>query len=51
MEIRNYAIVGSTIWIFNEQTAKKVPLAQLDLEATKRVNADKGILFVLPGMK
>jgi hypothetical protein len=51
MEIRNYAIVGSTIWIFNEQAAKKVPLTQLDLEATKRVNADKGILFVLPGMK
>jgi hypothetical protein len=51
LEIHNYAIVGSTVWIFNERTAKKVALGDLDLEATKRVNADRGIMFVLPGMR
>jgi hypothetical protein len=51
MQIHNYAIVGHTIWIFDEQTAKKMTLAQLDLNATKRVNEENGVLFLLPGMR
>ncbi len=51
MEIHNYAIVGQTLWIFDEKTAKKMTLAQLDLEATKRANAENGVMFVLPGMR
>ncbi len=47
-EVEDYAIVGKTIWVFNEARAKKIPLADLDLPATKRDNEDRGIDFVLP---
>ncbi len=47
-EIQNYAIVGKTIWVFNEARARKIPLADLDLAATKRDNEDRGIDFVVP---
>jgi hypothetical protein len=51
VQIHNYAIVGQTIWIFDENTAKKMSLAQLDMDATKRVNEENGVLFLLPGMR
>ncbi len=47
-EVENYAIVGKTIWVFNESRAKKIPLSELDLSATKRDNEDRGIEFVVP---
>lgn len=47
-EVENYAIVGKTIWVFNESRAKKIPLSELDLAATKRDNEDRGIEFVVP---
>ena len=46
-EVQNYGIVGQTLWIFDEQRARKVPLADLDLAATKGANDDRGG-FVLP---
>ncbi len=48
-EIQNYAIVGQTIWILNEQQAKKIPLSALDLAATRKANADRQAGFELPG--
>lgn len=47
-EVHNYAIVGQTLWTFNERVATKVPLDQLDLAATKQANADRGMDFVVP---
>jgi hypothetical protein len=47
-EIRNYAIAGGTLWVLNDQAAKKIPLAQLDLAATARMNDDRGVDFQLP---
>jgi len=47
-EIENYAIVGQTLWIFNEQRARKVALADLDLAATKTANEAHGVEFNLP---
>lgn len=47
-EVQNYAIIGKTIWIFNESRARKIALSELDLPATKRDNEDRGIDFVLP---
>ena len=47
--VQNYAIVGKTIWIFNESRARKVAVSELDLPATKRDNEDRGVDFVLPG--
>jgi hypothetical protein len=47
-EIRNYAIAGGTLWVLNEQAAKKIPLAQLDLAATVKMNDDRGVDFQVP---
>ena len=50
-EVQNYAIVGKTIWVFNESHARKVPLSDLDLAATRRDNEDRGIEFVVPNSR
>jgi hypothetical protein len=47
-EVQNFAIVGKTIWVFTEQRARKIPVSELDVEATKKVNADQGIEFSYP---
>ncbi len=47
--IKNYAIVGSTIWILSDRSARKVPLSDLDIAATQRVNDDNGVELHLPG--
>ena len=46
-EVNNYGIVGQTLWILDEQRARKVPLTELDLTATKGANEDRGG-FVVP---
>jgi len=48
-EIQNYAIVGQTLWVLNAQRARKIPLAELDIPATKKANDDRGVEFQLPG--
>jgi hypothetical protein len=47
-EVRNYAIAGGTLWVLNEQAAKKIPLAQLDLAATVKMNDERGVDFQVP---
>jgi hypothetical protein len=48
-EVQNYAIVGQTLWVFDEQQARKIPIGNLDLPATKKANEDRGVDFQLPG--
>jgi len=48
-EIQNYAIVGQTLWNFSPQHTEKIPLSNLDLPATTKVNDDRGVSFHLPG--
>jgi hypothetical protein len=48
-EIQNYAIVGQTLWVLNAQRARKIPLTELDIPATKKANDDRGVEFQLPG--
>jgi hypothetical protein len=48
-EVENYAIVGQTLWVLNEQQAIKVPLSRLDLNATRRANEARDVDFALPG--
>jgi hypothetical protein len=48
MEVRNYAISGGTLWVLGEQQAKKIPLAQLDLDATAKMNDARGVDFQIP---
>jgi len=47
-EVRNYAIVGQTLWALTEQRAHKIPISDLDIDATKKVNADRGVEIRLP---
>jgi hypothetical protein len=47
-EIRNYAIVGQTLWNFTPQRTEKIPLSSLDLPATVQVNDDRGLTFRVP---
>ena len=47
-EVENYAIVGETLWLFNEQRATKLPLSEVDLAATSKLNEERGIEFRVP---
>jgi len=47
-EVRNYAIVGQMLWDFGAKGTHKIPLAELDLDATRKLNDERGMEFVLP---
>jgi hypothetical protein len=47
-EVQNYAIVGPTLWVLNEQHSRKIALAELDVPATVKANEDRGVEFQLP---
>ncbi len=51
LDVANYAIVGQTLWVFDEQRARRVPLATLNLDATRKANAENGFEFKLPAQK
>ena len=51
VEATNYAIVGQSLWIYTEQDSKRVPLADLDVNATKNANSDRGVTFQVPPTK
>jgi hypothetical protein len=48
VEVQNYAILGKTLWVFTDQRTRQVPLADLDLATTERVNGDRGVDFIAP---
>jgi len=50
VEVQNYAIVGENLVWFSGQLSKKIPLADLDLPATRKVNEDHGTTFSAPGL-
>ena len=47
-EIQNYAISGQTLWVLTEQRARKIPLSEIDIAATRKVNEDRGVDFAIP---
>lgn len=47
MEVSNYAIMGSTLYLFAGDH-RKISLADLDLDATRKANDDRGIEFRVP---
>ena len=47
-EIQNYAIVGDTLFNLTDSRSYKILLADLDLGATRKANADRGVDFQLP---
>ncbi len=48
LEANNYAVVGQTLWVLNSQQAQKYPVSQLDVEESRRLNAERGIDFAVP---
>jgi hypothetical protein len=48
-EVKNYAIVGQMLWVFDLQHTQKIPLSNLDLSATTKANDERGVSFRLPG--
>jgi hypothetical protein len=51
MEVRDYAIFGQTLWVFNGQTVRKIPLANFNIAASRQVNEEHGVEFPLSGLK
>ena len=49
MDIQNYAIVGDTLWVLDAGVATKIPLSDLDLDATQKENHSRGVRFNIPG--
>ena len=47
-EVRNYAIIGPMLWDFSAKGTHKIPLADIDLDTTRKLNDDRGVDFVLP---
>ncbi len=45
MEVRDYAILGETLWVFNGETARRFPLADFNIAASRQVNEEHGIGF------
>ena len=48
-EIQNYAIVGDMLFSFSAERTQKIPLSDLDIPATTKVNEDRGVNFRVPG--
>ena len=47
-EVQNYAILGRTLWVFAGQTTRRISLADLDLQATEKLNDERGVDFISP---
>ena len=47
-EIHNYAIVRQTLWVFDGSRSRKIPLASLDILATRKANEEQGVDFQIP---
>ncbi|MGP0020454.1 MAG: hypothetical protein ACLPHP_17940 [Candidatus Sulfotelmatobacter sp.] len=48
LELGNYAIIGTILFDLTPGHARRIALADLDLEATRKQNDDRGISFQLP---
>jgi hypothetical protein len=46
-EVTNYAIMGQTVYVLDDRTLK-IPLANLDVDATVKANDDRGMEFKVP---
>ena len=47
-EIHNYALTRSTLYVL-DQHPRDIPVDEIDLQATEKVNRDAGVNFQLPG--
>jgi hypothetical protein len=49
-EVSNYAIMGQTVYVFDNRT-KKFALGDIDVPATIKLNDDRGVEFRIPAKK
>lgn len=49
VEVKNYAIVGDTLYDYSTGSRRKIALSDLDLSATQKQNDDRGVDFRIPG--
>ena len=47
-EIQNYAVVGQTLWVLDENKSTKIPLSELDLDAIQRENRGRSVRIPPP---
>jgi hypothetical protein len=47
-EVKNYAIIDRTLVVVANQRTRKIPLADLDLVATTKLNEERGVEFQVP---
>jgi hypothetical protein len=48
LSVRNYAISDHTVWVLSPNSARKIPVTELDVPATQQMNAKNGVEFHLP---
>ena len=48
LEVGNYAILGTTLFDLTPGHPRRIELADLDLDATRKQNDDRGVTFQLP---
>jgi len=48
VEVGNYAIVGTTLFDLSPGHPRRIAVADLDLDATRKQNDDRGVVFQLP---
>ncbi len=46
-EVSNYAIMGQYVYVFSGDR-RKIPLSEIDIDATKKANEDRGTEFSIP---
>ncbi len=51
VELQNYAIIGENLIDLTPGHSRRVALADLNLDATRQVNEDHGVVFQLPVLK
>ncbi len=51
LEVGNYAIVGDQLFNFSDSGPRKIALSDLDVNATEKVNDDRGVQFRLPSAR
>lgn len=47
-EVKNYAIANEKVVVFDDHHIKKIPLADIDLAATQKLNDERGVDFQVP---
>jgi hypothetical protein len=44
-ESTNYAIMDQTLWNFSARPVQKIPIGSIDVSASEKANADRGVDF------